>query len=71
MDCAFTLIARRAVKRVCDVLGVARSNVPAKLARPADWQDGRSTRQEDDAVVVDEIRVLIPVICNACCPCLR
>jgi len=44
------------VKRVCEVLGVARSNVAAKLARPADWRDGRSARQTDDAGLVEEIR---------------
>jgi len=49
----------RAVKQVCDVLGVARSNVSVKLARPADWQDGRSARKTDDAGLVDEIRLLI------------
>jgi hypothetical protein len=30
-----------------------------KLARPADWQDGRSARKTDDAGIVDEIRLLI------------
>jgi len=60
MDCALTLIARgRPVKQVCDVLGVARSNMAVKLARPADWQDGRSARKTDDAGIVDEIRLLI------------
>jgi transposase InsO family protein len=57
MDCALTLIARgRPVKRVCHVLGVARSNVALKLARPGDWQDGRGARQPDDTGLVDEIR---------------
>ncbi|MGO4766271.1 IS3 family transposase [Cupriavidus sp. 2KB_3] len=57
MDCALTLIAGgRPVKRVCDVLGVARSNVAAKLARPADWRDGRSARQTNDAGLIEEIR---------------
>ena len=44
------------MKQVCEVLGVARSNVAAKLARPADWQDGRSARNTDDAGLVEEIR---------------
>ena len=57
MDCALAIIAGgRPVKQVCEVLGVARSNVAAKLARPADWQDGRSARNTDDASLVDEIR---------------
>lgn len=57
MDCALTLIAGgRAVKQVCDVLGVARSNMAARLARPADWLDGRSARKTDDAGLVEEIR---------------
>ncbi|MGP8431906.1 IS3 family transposase [Paraburkholderia fungorum] len=60
MDCALTLIARgRPVKRVCDVLGVARSNVADKLARPADWRDGRTARKTDDAGLVEEIRVAV------------
>jgi putative transposase len=57
MDCALTLIAGgRPVKQVCDVLGVARSNVAEKLARPVDWQDGRTARKTDDASLVEEIR---------------
>lgn len=57
MDCALTLIAGgRPVKRVCEVLGVARSNVAEKLTRPADWQDGRGAGQTDDAGLVEEIR---------------
>ncbi|WP_090812064.1 IS3 family transposase [Paraburkholderia tuberum] len=60
MDCALTLIAGgRAVKQVCDVLSVARSNVAARLARPADWQDGRSARKMDDAGLLEEIRLTI------------
>lgn len=54
---ALTLIAGgRPVKPVCEGLGVARSNVAAKLARPADWRDGRSAKQTDDAGLVEEIR---------------
>lgn len=57
MASALALIAGgRPVKRVCEVLGVARSNVAAKLARPTDWQDGRSARETDDAGLVEEIR---------------
>jgi transposase InsO family protein len=60
MDCALTLIAGgRPVKQVCDVLGVARSNVAAKLTRPVDWQDGRTARKTDDASLVEEIRLFI------------
>jgi hypothetical protein len=60
MDRALTLIAGgRPVKRVCDVLGVARSNVSVKLARAADWRDGRSARRTDDAGLVDEVRLLV------------
>jgi putative transposase len=44
------------VKRVCEVLGVARSNVAVKLARPSGWQDGRSALKTDDAGLVEEIR---------------
>ena len=57
MASALALIARgRPVKRVCEVLGVARSNVAVKLARPTEWQDGRSARETDDASLVEEIR---------------
>ncbi|MGF6293041.1 transposase InsO family protein [Paraburkholderia youngii] len=60
MDCALAIVAGgRPVKQVCDVLGVARSNVAAKLARPADWRDGRTARQTDDAELVEEIRRVI------------
>ncbi|MGY6163998.1 IS3 family transposase [Paraburkholderia strydomiana] len=60
MDCALTLIAGgRPVKQVCDVLGVARSNVSVKLARTADWQDGRRARKTDDVGIVEEIRLLV------------
>jgi len=60
MDSARAIVAGgRAVKLVCEVLGVSRSNVSAQLARPADWQDGRKSRQTDDAPVVEEIRRVI------------
>ena len=47
------------MKRVCDVLGVARSNVADRLARPADWRDGRTARRTDDAGLVEEIRLSV------------
>jgi putative transposase len=47
------------VKQGCEVLGVARSNVAAKLARPADWLDGRCARNTDDASLVDEIQYTV------------
>lgn len=47
------------MKQVCEVLGVARSNVAAKRAQPADWRDGRSARQTDDAGLVEEIRHVV------------
>jgi hypothetical protein len=60
MDCALAIIAGgRPVKQVCDFFGVARSNVAGKLARPADWQDGRTVRTTDDASLVEEIRLFI------------
>lgn len=56
MDSALAIIAgERPVKQVCDVLGVARSNVTVKRARSPDWQDGRSAVQTDDAELVAEI----------------
>ncbi|WP_316902507.1 IS3 family transposase [Ralstonia edaphi] len=60
LDCALAIVAGgRPVKQVCEVLGVARSNVATKRARPADWHDGRTARQTDDAGLVDEIRHVI------------
>lgn len=57
MDSALAIIAGgRPVKQVCDVLGVARSNVSAKRARVADWQDGRGAVQQDDTELVEEIQ---------------
>lgn len=47
------------MKLVCEVLGVSRSNVSARLSRPATWRDGRQSRQTDDAVAVEEIRRVI------------
>ncbi len=48
MDSALAIIAGgRPVKQVCDVLGVARSNVTVKRARSSDWQDGRSADADE------------------------
>lgn len=47
------------MKLVCEVLGVSRSNVSARLSRPATWRDGRQSRQPDDASVVEEIRRVV------------
>lgn len=57
MDCALALIARgRPVKTVCDVLGVARSNVHVRVHRPASWTDRRHNhRPRDDSELVAEI----------------
>lgn len=49
----------RAVRLVCKVLGVSRSNVSAQAARSADLQGGRKSRKTDDAPVVDAIRRVI------------
>jgi putative transposase len=60
MDCALTVIAGgRPVKQVCDVLGVARSTMAAKLVRPTDWRDGRTARTTDDAGLVEEIGLAV------------
>jgi hypothetical protein len=47
------------VKQVCEVLGVTRSNVVAKLSRPAQWRDARQSRWMDDGAVVEEIRLVV------------
>lgn len=44
------------MKQVCDVLGVARSNVAAKLARPSEWRDARAAVQTDDTALIAEIQ---------------
>lgn len=57
MDCALALVARgRPVKRVSEVLGVARSNMAVKLARSVDWRDGRTARLAQDAELVEAIQ---------------
>lgn len=66
MDCALALIGQgRPVKPVCLALGVARSNVSALLARPADWIDKRTLSVEDvagDAILVDAVRAEITAL---------
>ena len=57
MDCAIASIARgRAVRAVCQALGVSRSQVLAKKDRAPDWTDQRkSPPQCDDAQVKQAI----------------
>ena len=44
------------MKIVCDVLGVARSNVHVRAHRPASWTDRRrNRRRRDDGELVAEI----------------
>jgi hypothetical protein len=44
------------MKIVCDVLGVARSNVHARVHRPANWTDRRRNRHlREDGELVAEI----------------
>jgi len=53
------------VKLVCAVLGVARSNVIDRLARPADWVDGRALARLDpaaDAMIADAVRAEITAL---------
>lgn len=60
MDSALAFAAGgRPVKLVCEVLGVSRSNVSARLSCPATWRDGRQSRHTDDASVVEEIRRVV------------
>ncbi|OWT57678.1 IS3 family transposase [Candidimonas nitroreducens] len=57
MGCALALVARgRPVKRVCEVLGVARSNMAVRLARSQDWRDGRKAYTPQDSGLVEEIQ---------------
>ena len=44
------------MKRVCEVLGVARSNMAVRLARSPDWRDGRKARTPQDSSLVEEIQ---------------
>lgn len=53
------------MKPVCAVLGVARSNVIDRLARPADWIDGRALARLDpaaDAMIADAVRAEITAL---------
>jgi transposase InsO family protein len=58
VDCALALVAKgRAVKTVCEILGIARSNIHERLARPQNWQDGRRHRRPaDDDQLLQDIR---------------
>ena len=45
------------MKTVCAILGIARSNIQERLARPQDWSDGRRHRRTaDDAHLLQDIR---------------
>ena len=49
------------MKIVCDVLGVARSNVHVRVQRPANWTDRRRNRRPlDDSQLVAEITGVAP-----------
>jgi transposase InsO family protein len=51
------------MKAVCDSLGVARSNVHARLNRPDTWKDERKGRtSSDDQVLIDELKVEISTL---------
>src|SRR4030095_9953400 len=64
MDCALALVTRgRPMKIVCDVLGVARSNVHARVHRPAGWTDRRRNRRpRDDGEFVAELSAEIAAL---------
>ena len=47
------------MKRVCDVLGVARSAAVKRRLRSSDWTDGRQRRQNDDLGLVEQLRSAI------------
>jgi putative transposase len=57
VDCAIASIARgRAVRVVCQALGVSRNHVMAKKDRATDWADlRRSPPKSDDAQVKQAI----------------
>ena len=45
------------MKTVCEILGIARSNIHERLARPQNWQDGRRHRRPaDDDQLLQDIR---------------
>ena len=53
------------MKPVCSALGVARSHVALKAARPTDWVDGRTVQtfhQPADAILVDAVRAEITAL---------
>ena len=53
MDCALALVARgRPMKIVCDVLGVARSNLYVRAHRLANGTDRRNRRLREDGELV-------------------
>ncbi|MGC2971772.1 IS3 family transposase [Paraburkholderia aspalathi] len=63
LDCALALTARgRPMKTVCDVLGVARSALAVRKARPSDWKDGRRARYIDDTDLVAAIHEHVAVL---------
>jgi putative transposase len=64
------------VKTVCEVLGVARSNVIERAKRSADWSDGRRNRRPaDDEALVAEIRAEVAELptygYRRACECVR
>jgi putative transposase len=66
VDCALALIGQgRAIKPVCVILGLARSNVIDILARPDDWVDRRTVARLDplaDAMIIDAVRAEITAL---------
>ncbi|MCO8252171.1 IS3 family transposase [Comamonas thiooxydans] len=60
LSCALALAAGgHPMKRVCDVLGVARSAAVKRRLRSSDWTDGRQRRQNDDLGLVEQLRSAI------------
>ncbi len=57
MDCARALIAHgRRLKPVSNALGLSRAQLSLYRHRPADWQDGRRQRRQDDSELLVRIR---------------
>jgi len=51
------------MKTICDILGVARSNVQVRARRPIAWRDQRRNRwPRDDAELVTEITHEVAVL---------
>lgn len=51
------------MKAVCDSLGVARSNVHARLNRTDTWKDGRKGRtSSEDKLLIEELKVEIAAL---------